>query len=220
MGKCYRKYLIERAKYTPCSNYFNFMSALELVRANFEDSKPLQSVYVMQNEEGYVKIGISCDTYQREKQLKTGYSKEINTLYERKTKIPAYKVETKLHNLFKDCRTSGEWFLCDPQVVIEELKKYEETDESFSKTKRYCDGNEKNRFVEMLKVLYGEDNVKYICAVNDFNNEIKDENPIILTQIMDKLRKNITNAKENTLLMAYEMAYCNSLLSSQIAITK
>jgi len=74
------------------------------------DGMDSQCIYLMENELGMLKIGISNDPVKRAKALSTGSGLAINLLCYWQIANPARTTEAKLHRLFKQFKISGEWF--------------------------------------------------------------------------------------------------------------
>ena len=80
------------------------------------------------HETGICKIGVTSQTdCKRLKQLATGNPSELKVLYEFPSKYP-FKVETALHNYFREKQITREWFKLnnsDIQLFPELCEKYE-----------------------------------------------------------------------------------------------
>lgn len=96
----------------------------EIIKAEIEKRKvsildlPIQSknkpsyVYLIQAENGLVKIGIASDVNTRFITLNIASPVKLELLFSIQ-RDDARQVETTLHNLFKDKRIKGEWFSLD-----------------------------------------------------------------------------------------------------------
>lgn len=73
-------------------------------------------VYFIKNESDKVKIGKTIDVNKRYKQLQTGSPEKLYVVYSIpcRSKEHMDKVESSLHEYFKDYNISGEWFLYKP----------------------------------------------------------------------------------------------------------
>lgn len=78
-----------------------------------------QSLYLMKNELGLFKIGISVNPEKRRNEIKnsSGFNVELIKAWE--TTDSAATVERKLHSLFSSKRTHGEWFT---DLTIEDIE--------------------------------------------------------------------------------------------------
>lgn len=74
------------------------------------DGMDLQYVYLMENELGMLKIGISSNPIKRARTLSTGSGLIVNIICYWQIANPARTTEAKLHKLFKAYKISGEWF--------------------------------------------------------------------------------------------------------------
>lgn len=74
------------------------------------DGMDSQSLYLMENELGMLKIGISNNPIKRARALSTGSGLVVNLLCYWQITNPARTTEAKLHKLFKEFKVSGEWF--------------------------------------------------------------------------------------------------------------
>jgi hypothetical protein len=69
-----------------------------------------QLLYIMRNEMGRLKIGVSKHPHKRRSDLENTSGFKVQLLYVMETKAPADQVEKALHNAFSNYRTAGEWF--------------------------------------------------------------------------------------------------------------
>lgn len=77
-------------------------------------------VYLMENELGMLKIGISIDPLKRARSLSTGSGLSVKLICYWKIANPARTTEAYLHRVFQEFRISGEWFKpnsFDPLIV-------------------------------------------------------------------------------------------------------
>lgn len=86
----------------------------------------LPFVYVMQRDDGKVKIGISRDPDRRLSDIGAAQPDAVKLIVKVRVAAPA-QVERFLHGLFRRHRVSGEWFLLDPRRVVHVLKGLAET---------------------------------------------------------------------------------------------
>lgn len=69
-----------------------------------------QCVYLMKNEIGMLKIGISKDPIKRARALTTSGGLLVNLICYWQISNPARTTEAYLHNMFKEHKINGEWF--------------------------------------------------------------------------------------------------------------
>ena len=69
----------------------------------------MKSIYLLQNDNGFYKIGVSKNPAKRVKQLQTGSADKISliTFYESNN---AFAIERALKNRYSIYRINGEWF--------------------------------------------------------------------------------------------------------------
>lgn len=85
-------------------------------------------LYLIKNELGRYKIGVSEDPTHRAKVLSTAGGYYCDCVYYWDLKeYPPFKIEAHLHKVFKKYRILGEWFSADLDVhsVIREMSEYE-----------------------------------------------------------------------------------------------
>lgn len=82
-----------------------------------------QSIYVMQNDKGLVKIGISKEPKIRKIQLEEERNEKIKLIYYTDKYINASTVERKLHRYFKNYNYAGEWFKINIEDAITNVQK-------------------------------------------------------------------------------------------------
>lgn len=75
-------------------------------------------LYVILMSNGSVKIGIAYDIDRRYSQIKASSGMEIKRHWESELIKDAYKLETKLHKIYKDKRLKGEYFNVDYDEAI------------------------------------------------------------------------------------------------------
>ena len=82
----------------------------------------MQSIYVVEKENGVVKIGISQDAEKRVRALsKQGGFKIVNLFYT-KPCSNAYEIEREMHTRYKESRIDGEWFDISFEKAVKSLK--------------------------------------------------------------------------------------------------
>lgn len=85
-----------------------------LVRAQKSyDEWTEQLVYLMKNELGALKIGVSLDPHKRSRQLTTGSGVVVQCVAAWKTGKNSRRVEAELLKCFRHKKTQGEWFKAD-----------------------------------------------------------------------------------------------------------
>ena len=86
-------------------------------------------IYLIQNlETSRYKIGVSKNPKKRIKQLQTGSGEELKLIHTFETDN-ARKIESALHNMYRQHKTMGEWFnlsLSEEHVFIKECTKINE----------------------------------------------------------------------------------------------
>lgn len=78
----------------------------------------MKQVYVMQNSEGLVKIGISNNPEQRRRGLVNASGFNVDLLYTSSMIGNADEIERSLHLEFANYRKKGEWFLVDSHKLV------------------------------------------------------------------------------------------------------
>lgn len=88
----------------------------------------MKYIYLLKSyENGYYKIGLSKNPFNRIKQLQTGNPEKIELIASYKS-VNYLKVETALHNYFSHSKTINEWFnlsLEDELKFIDLCKKFD-----------------------------------------------------------------------------------------------
>lgn len=69
-------------------------------------------IYVMENSQGYVKIGVSANPEHRAKSLQTGSCYQIVELFFTGPCYNAYYLEKLAHDYFRSLKVYGEWYRC------------------------------------------------------------------------------------------------------------
>jgi len=81
-----------------------------------------QSIYVVETLKNKVKIGIASNVKKRFSAIQCQSGNKITNSFFTERCNKAHKIETLLHNTYKDNRDIGEWFTIDFQTVVEYLK--------------------------------------------------------------------------------------------------
>ena len=87
-----------------------------------ESYKP-QVVYVALIKDGKVKIGITSYPQRRKTELENQSGFTIERFFNSDPYSNACKIETAIHETFYNQRIKGEWFSCDFDDAVEEIKK-------------------------------------------------------------------------------------------------
>jgi hypothetical protein len=83
----------------------------------------MKSVYILRNDWGLHKIGITNNIKQRIASISNNSGLSIEIIYLSSKVENAQTIETYLHRKYSDYRTTGEWFEnLDVKIVIEELQ--------------------------------------------------------------------------------------------------
>ena len=95
-----------------------------------DDDKKAYVYLICDSSQDLFKIGVTKNIYsKRLKQLQTGNGTELHLVTYHETYYP-YRLETYLHNKFKNKNEHGEWFRLDLEDVVsfkEICEKYEQT---------------------------------------------------------------------------------------------
>jgi hypothetical protein len=75
-------------------------------------------VYVISNEQGQVKIGITSDPFQRLASLQTGSHSRLKFEYIGVCDKAGYMVEQVAHQMLAQHRLEGEWFAVSPAMAV------------------------------------------------------------------------------------------------------
>lgn len=70
----------------------------------------MKSIYVVENQYGFVKIGVSSNVNSRINVLSKQGGFEILNLYVTKPCSNGYEIENRIHKSLKACHINGEWF--------------------------------------------------------------------------------------------------------------
>lgn len=106
--------------------------------------------YVMKNENGLIKIGISKDIDVRQKTLEHAGGYEIVEVFYIKPIRKANIVENELHDYFRKNRKLGEWFYIDYDEAVKKTKEFAKIESVFIEDKNK---NREERILESLSLL-------------------------------------------------------------------
>lgn len=84
---------------------------------------PMKSIYVVENERGLVKIGVSQNVDQRLKTLSKQGGFTICHLYATESCSNAFKIENYVHKCLRKYRINGEWFSVSYEEALKVVKK-------------------------------------------------------------------------------------------------
>lgn len=129
--------------------------------------------YVMKNENGLVKIGISKDVDVRQKTLEHSSGYEIVEIFYTKPMRKANIVEKELHNFFQKSRKLGEWFYVDYDEAVQKTKEFSKIESTVEEEKNY---NKEERILNSLLLLANlgrcdEDILDYYVISTIINNK-------------------------------------------------
>lgn len=107
----------------------NISEMIEICEANMNqgnnnDSNSIIYNYVMKNENGLVKIGVSRDVDFRKNTLEHAGGYYIDTPFKVVSKRNAFEIESMLHDYFSKEKKIGEWFDIDYNNAIEKTIEY------------------------------------------------------------------------------------------------
>lgn len=98
---------------------------------------PMKSIYVVENENGKVKIGVSQDVCGRIQTLSSQGGFMVKNLFYTLPCSNSYEIEHSLHTYFGGKRINGEWFDVDYQLAKDITSiKFEEMSNTIPETKR------------------------------------------------------------------------------------
>lgn len=151
-----------------------YLNSLEYLNRNKKRTKygyDDQLIYVMENELGLVKLGISNDPHKRRLNVQSSSGFETHLVTTRKIpeELTAYHLEQLLHCHLSGFRKKGEWFGCGKDVVIELLDKYLDCYSNPTNVFYNCVPNvtECRTFVEDSDVYFVDRMVsKFCCNLN------------------------------------------------------
>lgn len=72
--------------------------------------KPMKQIYVIENEHGLVKIGVSQNVSSRINVLSKQGGFKVRNIYSTKPCSNSYVIENQIHHKLKSLRINGEWF--------------------------------------------------------------------------------------------------------------
>lgn len=82
----------------------------------------MQSIYIVEKENGTVKIGISQDAEKRVHVLSKQGGFKISNLFYTKPCSNAHEIEREMHTRYKESRIDGEWFDLSFEKAVKSLK--------------------------------------------------------------------------------------------------
>lgn len=122
---------------------------------NSIDDKEIIYNYVMKNENGLVKIGISHDVEFRKRTLENAGGYFIPTVYKTVSKRKAFDIETMLHEYFSIDRKLGEWFEINYDEAVKKTIEFSKLNKLDSKTHIKQNRNCKLNLINFLNNLQG-----------------------------------------------------------------
>lgn len=132
------------------SNLINVVDkTVEESKYQYENDETVYN-YVMKNENGLVKIGISKDIDVRQKTLEYASGYEIVDIFYTKPLRKANIVESELHKYFNKSRKLGEWFYVDYDKAVEKTKEFAQIESTLVEEKNY---NKEERILKSLSLL-------------------------------------------------------------------
>jgi hypothetical protein len=90
----------------------------------------------MNEDNGFIKVGIGKNPKQRMKALQTGSTAKLKIIYEREVEF-ASKIENVLHRHFKEQQVHGEWFDLFGVDINDIDKQIESSEKNFILLKEY-----------------------------------------------------------------------------------
>lgn len=125
----------------------------QLIKDNSNGKEVIYN-YVMKNENGLVKIGISHDVEFRKRTLENAGGYYIPYVYKTISKIRAFDVESMLHDYFSLDRKLGEWFEINYDEAVKKNIEFSKL-EKFDKTEKSDKQNNKLDLIYYLNALQG-----------------------------------------------------------------
>lgn len=125
----------------------------QLIKDNSNGKEVIYN-YVMKNENGLVKIGISHDVEFRKRTLENAGGYYIPYVYKTISKIRAFDVESMLHDYFSLDRKLGEWFEINYDEAVKKTIEFSKL-EKFDKTEKSDKQNNKLDLIYYLNALQG-----------------------------------------------------------------
>ena len=182
----------------------------------------LGHVYVIEDENGFVKIGVATNVAKRLKSINTSSAYKIVNTYKSPSCVTPYKIEKAAHLHFSNNNKKGEWFSISFLDAVNFVKKH------FSEPLPYCQSESRTVIelspeVEIFIMARVRDEVKNVLAkpsetesnpvtpINDWvdNCTIFDPNAITYVGTAKKVNGHYVNS--DTLLYPSFCEYCLSL---------
>ncbi len=135
-----------------------------------------QQIYLMKNDMGLYKIGISKHPKQRAKEVSTA-SGVPTTVIDQWESYNAYVTEQRLHRIFKEKRKSGEWFKFTKKDLILLVKYISDFDKLITHhSDTYYQSNPSTLPCQSLKALvtrkFSTGSIDDYCKVRDYQYSI------------------------------------------------
>lgn len=99
---------------------------------------PMKCVYVVENQHGHVKIGVSQDVQGRISTLSNQGGFKVNNMYATEHCSNAYQLENRLHKQFKEKKINGEWFSIEFNLAVNAVKTIFDTEGDLKQKKQNC----------------------------------------------------------------------------------
>lgn len=169
-------------------------------------SNSWKSIYIMQSENGEIKIGVSKNVEQRKRSIENNRMISVTRFYKTKPCSNAFDIEKLMHERFKDFRIRGEWFSCDMESAISVLDRVFEENAIFHISNRKetlfdyfrknidCEAKEKEEYEEYLE--------KSIDIMEGFLNT-KNEQIERLISMVEHLQKELQRTNEEIENLTY-----------------
>ena len=103
-------------------------NSAKIVQPNTSESEDTTngSIYIVEKQNGYVKIGVSTHPEERISRLEYMNGERFLKYWISQPTSSAYKIEKKLHNYFSSYRTLGEWFDIKFQLAKKRVETFAE----------------------------------------------------------------------------------------------
>jgi hypothetical protein len=75
-------------------------------------------IYIIRNDHGMLKIGVSTNPSARLAQLRTASAVPLTIAYIAALRCDGRTVEAEVHRGLADCRQNGEWFSCPADMAV------------------------------------------------------------------------------------------------------
>ena len=168
-----RKFSYKKQELNPAQIFYDMMndisdmvdlydSVISEDESEEQDSQEPVYNYVMKNENGLVKIGISKDVDFRRKTLECVGGYFITDIYSTLSIQKAINVESQLHDYFANSRKVGEWFEIDYDLAVKKTQ-------DFSKVK--LENHDNNTVKEKLDTYR---RIKMLSILNQINQSDED----------------------------------------------